>query len=85
MGLAGDWEQCWQREEEGKGEMDQLRATAWPLRCFVVLQELLPLLQADLRDYQLKGVKWLISCYQNGVNGILADEMGLGKTVMRKA
>lgn len=45
------------------------------------LQELLPLLQADLRDYQLKGVKWLISCYQNGVNGILADEMGLGKTV----
>ena len=27
------------------------------------------------------GVKWLISLYQNGLNGILADQMGLGKTV----
>lgn len=24
---------------------------------------------------------WLISLYQNGLNGILADSMGLGKTV----
>ncbi|GLC76063.1 hypothetical protein PLESTF_001730400 [Pleodorina starrii] len=37
--------------------------------------------QADLRDYQLNGVAWLISLYKNGVNGILADEMGLGKTL----
>ena len=44
-------------------------------------QRLLPLIRADLRDYQLKGVAWLISLYKNGVNGILADEMGLGKTV----
>lgn len=35
----------------------------------------------SLRDYQLKGVKWLISLYQNGLNGILADQMGLGKTI----
>jgi hypothetical protein len=34
-----------------------------------------------LRDYQLKGVKWLISLWSNGLNGILADQMGLGKTV----
>jgi hypothetical protein len=26
-------------------------------------------------------VTWLISLYQNGLNGILADQMGLGKTV----
>ena len=44
-------------------------------------QELLPLVKGELRDYQLKGVKWLISLYQNGLNGILADQMGLGKTV----
>ncbi len=44
-------------------------------------QRLLPLLKADLRDYQIRGVKWLISLYENGVNGILADQMGLGKTV----
>jgi ATP-dependent DNA helicase len=34
-----------------------------------------------LRDYQLRGVEWLVSLYENGLNGILADEMGLGKTV----
>jgi ATP-dependent helicase STH1/SNF2 len=34
-----------------------------------------------LRDYQLQGVKWLVSLYNNKLNGILADEMGLGKTI----
>ena len=34
-----------------------------------------------LRDYQLAGLEWLISLYENGLNGILADEMGLGKTI----
>ncbi|CAB5387945.1 unnamed protein product [Rhizophagus irregularis] len=34
-----------------------------------------------LRDYQLTGVEWLVSLYDNGLNGILADEMGLGKTL----
>mmetsp|Transcript_12989 Transcript_12989/g.34536 ORF Transcript_12989/g.34536 Transcript_12989/m.34536 type:complete len:1051 (+) Transcript_12989:23-3175(+) len=44
--------------------------------------ELLPLMTGgEMRDYQLKGVKWMISLYQNGLNGILADQMGLGKTV----
>ncbi|WIA19523.1 hypothetical protein OEZ85_004132 [Tetradesmus obliquus] len=42
---------------------------------------LLPLVQGELRAYQLAGVTWLISLYQNGLNGILADQMGLGKTV----
>jgi ATP-dependent DNA helicase len=32
-----------------------------------------------LRDYQLAGVEWMVSLYENGLNGILADEMGLGK------
>ncbi|VDP85856.1 unnamed protein product [Echinostoma caproni] len=34
-----------------------------------------------LRDYQRKGYKWILTLYENGMNGILADEMGLGKTV----
>ena len=34
-----------------------------------------------LKSYQIKGVKWLISLWQNGLNGILADQMGLGKTI----
>uniref|UniRef100_M8BCQ9 Lymphoid-specific helicase n=1 Tax=Aegilops tauschii TaxID=37682 RepID=M8BCQ9_AEGTA len=29
----------------------------------------------------IKGIKWLISLWQNGLNGILADQMGLGKTI----
>ncbi|XP_058069040.1 ATP-dependent DNA helicase DDM1 [Magnolia sinica] len=44
--------------------------------------ELVPLLTGGkLKSYQIKGVKWLISLWQNGLNGILADQMGLGKTV----
>lgn len=34
-----------------------------------------------LKDYQLEGVRWMASLYENGVSGILADEMGLGKTI----
>ena len=34
-----------------------------------------------LREYQLKGLEWLVSLYDNGLNGILGDEMGLGKTL----
>lgn len=36
---------------------------------------------AKLHEYQLEGVAWLISLYENGLNGILADDMGLGKTI----
>lgn len=34
-----------------------------------------------MRPYQMEGYRWLVSLYENGMNGILADEMGLGKTV----
>ena len=34
-----------------------------------------------MRNYQLEGLDWLTSLYENGLNGILADEMGLGKTI----
>lgn len=30
---------------------------------------------------QIKGLEWLVSLYNNNLNGILADEMGLGKTI----
>lgn len=39
------------------------------------------LLNAQLKEYQLKGLNWLANLYEQGINGILADEMGLGKTV----
>jgi len=34
-----------------------------------------------LRDYQIRGLNWMITLFENGINGILADEMGLGKTL----
>ncbi|GIL44687.1 hypothetical protein Vafri_2212 [Volvox africanus] len=36
---------------------------------------------ATLREYQMVGLRWMVSLYNNNLNGILADEMGLGKTV----
>ncbi len=38
-------------------------------------------LQANLRPYQLDGVKWLIHLYNHSLGGCLADDMGLGKTL----
>lgn len=31
----------------------------------------------EMRDYQIRGLNWLISLQHNGINGILADEMVL--------
>ena len=28
-----------------------------------------------MRDYQIRGLNWMISLYEHGINGILADEM----------
>lgn len=40
-------------------------------------------LMAQLKEYQLKGLNWLATLYEQGINGILADEMGLGKVRTR--
>ncbi|KAG0169607.1 hypothetical protein DFQ30_003485 [Apophysomyces sp. BC1015] len=39
------------------------------------------LIGGTLKDYQVKGLQWMVSLYNNRLNGILADEMGLGKTI----
>ena len=38
-------------------------------------------INAEFREYQVKGFHWLWFMYQYGLNGILADDMGLGKTL----
>ncbi|MBF0564705.1 MAG: ATP-dependent helicase [Nitrospirae bacterium] len=38
-------------------------------------------LQAELRDYQVEGFKWLSKLAHWGVGACLADDMGLGKTM----
>ncbi|KAJ4955644.1 hypothetical protein NE237_012427 [Protea cynaroides] len=35
----------------------------------------------ELRPYQVEGLQWMLSLFNNNLNGILADEMGLGKTI----
>lgn len=35
----------------------------------------------QLKEYQIRGLQFLISLYLSNLNGILADEMGLGKTI----
>ncbi|XP_042214025.1 chromatin-remodeling complex ATPase chain Iswi-like isoform X2 [Homarus americanus] len=39
------------------------------------------IINGEMRDYQIRGLNWMIDLYENGINGILADEMGLGKTL----
>lgn len=39
------------------------------------------LVGGTLKEYQLQGIQWMVSLYNNRLNGILADEMGLGKTI----
>merc|ERR1719367_298753 len=39
------------------------------------------LVGGTLKEYQIKGLEWMVSLYNNQLNGILADEMGLGKTI----
>lgn len=39
------------------------------------------LVGGKLKDYQVKGLQWMVSLFNNHLNGILADEMGLGKTI----
>jgi superfamily II DNA or RNA helicase len=40
-----------------------------------------PGLEATLRDYQLRGLRWLARMTSLGLGGCLADDMGLGKTI----
>jgi SNF2 family DNA or RNA helicase len=65
-----------------KEEDEQLLAQERELPETVVITQSPPYVtHGKMRDYQLEGLTWLISLYDNGINGILADEMGLGKTL----
>ena len=51
-----------------------------PLFRTFVMTEVLLFSDLSLRPYQLEGVNWLLSCYDDNHGCILGDEMGLGKT-----
>lgn len=66
-------------DEEGGPKVDYY-AVAHRIKEEVNIQPSI-LIGGTLKEYQLKGLQWMISLYNNNLNGILADEMGLGKTI----
>ncbi|MFB6612780.1 DEAD/DEAH box helicase [Streptomyces sp. NPDC056367] len=71
-------------EVEATGPLEQLRAAlaAEPQECDgAEAAEAPPELRATLRDYQLRGLRWLARMTSLGLGACLADDMGLGKTV----
>ena len=65
------------QENFDEGELNFQNPTS--LQSMDVMQP--KMLECQLKEYQLKGLNWLVNLYEQGINGILADEMGLGKTV----
>lgn len=47
----------------------------------IVTEQASIMVNGKLKEYQIKGLEWLVSLFNNNLNGILADEMGLGKTI----
>lgn len=66
-------------EEDGDGPPKRARVLPGEAKPAFVQPALLT--GAKLKDYQLEGVAWMVSLWENGISGILADEMGLGKTI----
>ncbi|XP_054978692.1 probable global transcription activator SNF2L1 isoform X7 [Sorex araneus] len=75
----GDYRHRRTEQEEDEELLSECRKTANVCVRFEVSPSYVT--GGPLRDYQIRGLNWLISLYENGVNGILADEMGLGKTL----
>ncbi|KAE9585259.1 putative DNA helicase chromatin remodeling SNF2 family [Lupinus albus] len=65
-------------EVAGASNIDLQTPSTMPAASTVQTPELF---KGCLKEYQLKGLQWLVNCYEQGLNGILADEMGLGKTI----
>ncbi|KAL2825607.1 SNF2 family N-terminal domain-containing protein [Aspergillus cavernicola] len=68
-----------EKEGEGRKKIDYY-AVAHRIKEDVTEQPTI-LVGGTLKEYQIRGLQWMISLYNNNLNGILADEMGLGKTI----
>lgn len=69
-----------EKQEDAELLNDNLDAPA-----LTVFQESPSYIHGQMRDYQVQGLNWMISLYENNISGILADEMGLGKTIQTVA
>ncbi|KAH9051384.1 SNF2-family ATP dependent chromatin remodeling factor snf21 [Lactarius deliciosus] len=68
-------------DDEEDGDEPSKRARILPGEAKPAFVQPALLTGAKLKDYQLEGVAWMVSLWENGISGILADEMGLGKTI----
>lgn len=66
-------------QEEDEELLSDARKTQGAITRFEVSPKYIQ--NGEMRDYQVRGLNWMISLYENGISGILADEMGLGKTL----
>ncbi|KAI1324294.1 SNF2 family N-terminal domain-containing protein [Xylariaceae sp. FL0255] len=80
VGVMPDEESDNDEEETGPSKKIDYYAVAHRIREEVTEQANI-LVGGTLKEYQIKGLQWMISLYNNNLNGILADEMGLGKTI----
>uniref|UniRef100_A0A1B6BX17 Chromatin-remodeling complex ATPase chain Iswi n=1 Tax=Clastoptera arizonana TaxID=38151 RepID=A0A1B6BX17_9HEMI len=78
-GTSGDHRHRMTEQEED----EELLAETNTARTTITRFETSPIYikNGELRDYQVRGLNWMIGLYENSINGILADEMGLGKTL----
>ena len=68
----------------GEGSADHVAPRGAAANGFIEDESIVPpeqLCGVAMRDYQLRGLRWLAGMHACGVNAILADEMGLGKTL----
>ena len=72
--------QATEDDEYHTSSLDSYYAVAHRVRERVTEQSAL-LVGGTLKPYQIQGLEWMVSLYNNHLNGILADEMGLGKTI----
>lgn len=69
------------RRKTEKEEDEELLKDEEDTQTFTEFTESPSYVHGKLRPYQIQGLNWLISLYENNLSGILADEMGLGKTL----
>lgn len=62
-------------DDEYKAEEKNYYSIAHDIRESVTEQASI-LVNGKLKEYQIKGLEWLVSLFNNNLNGILADEMG---------
>jgi len=80
-GNTGNGSQRTKRKSEKQEDQELLKDEERESDDDFVFTESPAYINGELREYQIDGLNWMVSLYENNISGILADEMGLGKTL----